>query len=81
MQAWEQAPTQLLKHAKEHAIQGRSGGCKGRAWHLDDAVGHAHLLAQRRQPDDQLHWVHVVRDGHQLRHEESEEHSVDRFVV
>jgi hypothetical protein len=35
--------------------------------HLDDAVGHVHLLAQRGQPHHHLDGVHVVRDDHHLR--------------
>ena len=34
--------------------------------HLDDAVGHSHLLAQGRQPHDQLEGVDVVRDHDHL---------------
>lgn len=34
--------------------------------HLDDAVWHAHLLAQSGQPHHQLDGVHVVGDHHQL---------------
>mmetsp|Transcript_10891 Transcript_10891/g.32635 ORF Transcript_10891/g.32635 Transcript_10891/m.32635 type:complete len:281 (+) Transcript_10891:387-1229(+) len=33
---------------------------------LDDAVRHAHLLAEGGQPHHQLDGVHVVGDGHQL---------------
>jgi hypothetical protein len=35
--------------------------------HLDDAVWHAHLLAQCGQPHHQLNGVHVVGNHHQLR--------------
>lgn len=34
---------------------------------LDNAVGHVHLIAQRRQPDDKLDRVDIVRDANKRR--------------
>ena len=33
---------------------------------LDNAVGHTHLPAESRQPQDELNGVHVMRDHHEL---------------
>ena len=33
---------------------------------LDDAVGHAHLTAQRRQEQHDLQRIHIMSDHHQL---------------
>lgn len=34
---------------------------------LDDRIRHPHLSAQRRQEDDQLNRIHIIRDQHQPR--------------
>jgi hypothetical protein len=34
--------------------------------HLDDTVWDALLLAEGWQPDDQLQWVHIMRNYHKL---------------
>jgi hypothetical protein len=34
---------------------------------LDNAIWHAHLSAERREPHDQLNGVHIVSNHHELR--------------
>ena len=33
---------------------------------LDDDIGHPHLLAEGREPDDQLDGVHIMGDDYEL---------------